>query len=173
MSGSYNSPWTDELRAKVKHLWSDHSATQIAEALRAEGHPFTRNAIIGVLHRAKLTSQHKSEEHRSARADGQKRTRPARSSANHVRRPPSPKLEAAEIKLRCVEIVPRNLTLMDLEPGDCRYPYGDGPMTFCGHPKMAGFSYCVPHLHLCKRSEPVATQTQLISLARYVERGAA
>lgn len=52
---------------------------------------------------------------------------------------------AADLKLRCVEIIPRNLSLLELESNDCRYPYGDGPYTFCGHPKDEGSSYCVPH----------------------------
>jgi GcrA cell cycle regulator len=55
----------------------------------------------------------------------------------------------AEISLRCVEIEPRHLSLIELEPNDCRYPYGDDQITFCGHPKMAGSSYCVSHHHLC------------------------
>jgi GcrA cell cycle regulator len=55
----------------------------------------------------------------------------------------------AEISLRCVEIEPRNVSLIDLGPDDCRYPYGDNQILFCGHPKMAGSSYCVPHHHLC------------------------
>lgn len=50
-------------------------------------------------------------------------------------------------QFRCVETNPRHLTLLDLEPGDCRHPYGDGPMTFCGHPKRPGSSYCTPHFH--------------------------
>ncbi len=58
--------------------------------------------------------------------------------------------------LRCVEIEPRHLSLIDLEKGDCRYPYGDGPMTFCGHPIKEGSSYCVPHHHMCW-VRPIAT----------------
>jgi hypothetical protein len=27
-------------------------------------------------------------------------------------------------KLRCAEVDPRHLSLLDLESGDCRYPYG-------------------------------------------------
>jgi len=59
-------------------------------------------------------------------------------------------VEADQPALRCVEIEPRHLSLIDLEPGDCRYPYGDGPMTFCGHPKHAESSYCFQHFHLCR-----------------------
>ena len=66
-----------------------------------------------------------------------------------------PVLERAErVKLRCVRIDPRHLSLIDLEPGDCRYPYGgeeDGEaITFCGHPRRTGSSYCAPHFHLTR-----------------------
>ncbi len=55
----------------------------------------------------------------------------------------------AEITLRCVEIVPRNISLIELENGDCRYPYGDEIITFCGHPQQEGSSYCAAHHFLC------------------------
>jgi GcrA cell cycle regulator len=57
-------------------------------------------------------------------------------------------------RLRCVETDPRHLSLIDLEPGDCRYPYGGDEegeaITFCGHPRHQGSSYCVPHFHLTR-----------------------
>lgn len=66
---------------------------------------------------------------------------------------------AEPVKLRCVEIVPRHLSLIDLEAGDCHYPYGgdeDGEtITFCGRPRRANSSYCVAHFHLTR--EPAAT----------------
>ena len=78
---------------------------------------------------------------------------------------PVPIFERTEtLKLRCVEIDPRHLSLMELERGDCRYPYGgDGEgeaITFCGHPRRKGSSYCAPHFHLTRgsgtASEPAA-----------------
>lgn len=56
------------------------------------------------------------------------------------------------IQLQCAEVVTRDISLADLEPNDCRYPVGDGPFLFCGHPKMEGSSYCVPHFHLCRHN---------------------
>jgi hypothetical protein len=43
-------------------------------------------------------------------------------------------------------------TLLDLEPGDCRYPFGDGPIVFCGSNAVAGSSYCLPHKILCTKA---------------------
>jgi GcrA cell cycle regulator len=72
-----------------------------------------------------------------------------------------PIFETETSKLRCVEIVPRHLSLMDLERGDCRYPYGGDEegeaITFCGHPQRRGTSYCVAHFHLT-RGPDVATE---------------
>lgn len=44
---------------------------------------------------------------------------------------------------------PLNLKLIELEAGQCRYPYGDRAMTFCGHPVFRGSSYCEAHFWLC------------------------
>ncbi|WP_338156274.1 GcrA family cell cycle regulator [Bradyrhizobium elkanii] len=76
--------------------------------------------------------------------------------------------EAAEMpQLRCAAVVPRHLSLLDLKPGDCRYPYGgdsDGEtMTFCGHPCRSGSSYCTPHFHLSR--DPEATARTVLSAA--------
>jgi GcrA cell cycle regulator len=70
-------------------------------------------------------------------------------------------------KLRCVEIEPRRLSLVELERGDCRYPYGGDEegevITFCGHPRRAGSSYCTPHFHLCR--DPVEPPERAVSAA--------
>jgi GcrA cell cycle regulator len=55
-------------------------------------------------------------------------------------------------KLRCADVVPRHLSLVDLGRGDCRYPYGGDEegeaITFCGHPRRRGSSYCAAHFDL-------------------------
>lgn len=61
------------------------------------------------------------------------------------------------VKLRCVPIEPRHLSLIELERSDCRYPYGGDEegeaITFCGHSRHPGSSYCASHFHLSR--EPV------------------
>ena len=56
--------------------------------------------------------------------------------------------------MRCVGIRPRLLSLVELEVGDCRYPYGGDkegePINFCGHPCFSGSSYCASHFHLTR-----------------------
>ena len=66
-----------------------------------------------------------------------------------------PAFERAErVQLRCVEVAPRHLALIELGRGDCRFPYGgdlDGEaITFCGRPRRKGSSYCTPHFHLTR-----------------------
>lgn len=73
--------------------------------------------------------------------------------------------------LRCVELIPRQLELAELEAGDCRYPYGgeeEGEaITFCGHRRKRGSSYCAPHFYLTRNPElpterpPSATRRRL------------
>ena len=51
-------------------------------------------------------------------------------------------------------------TLIELDPNDCRYPFGEGPFVFCGDPqhiylckgKMIQSSYCREHHFMCARA---------------------
>lgn len=55
--------------------------------------------------------------------------------------------------LRCVEVEPLHVTLLDREVGACRYPYGGDTegeaITFCGHPALTDKPYCGKHAALC------------------------
>jgi GcrA cell cycle regulator len=86
----------------------------------------------------------------------------------------APKFEAVEpVKLRCVAIVPRHLALIDLEPEDCRYPYGgdeDGEaITFCGHPRRENSSYCGAHFRLTRGRGTAAERAACKGLLRLVD----
>ena len=73
--------------------------------------------------------------------------------------------EIKPVKLRCVAIEPRHLSLIELERGDCRYPYGGDEegeaITFCGHPRRLGSSYCTPHFHLSR--DPIVSAERTVS----------
>jgi GcrA cell cycle regulator len=83
-----------------------------------------------------------------------------RSPRTRKHRPGEPKSPASlqqrtkPVKLRSVGITPRLKALVDLAPDDCRYPYGGDregeAITFCGHPRLPGSSYCGPHLQLTR-----------------------
>lgn len=73
---------------------------------------------------------------------------------------PKPVLKTQPLpKLRCAEVEPRHLTLIELQRGDCHYPYGGDEegeaITFCGHPRQPGSNYCTPHFHLSRN--PIAS----------------
>jgi|HubBroStandDraft_5_1064220.scaffolds.fasta_scaffold17348_2 GcrA cell cycle regulator len=57
--------------------------------------------------------------------------------------PDMPAFKRVEVKLRCVAVEPRHLSLFELGRGDCRYPYGGDAeseaITFCGHRQRPGF----------------------------------
>jgi hypothetical protein len=40
-------------------------------------------------------------------------------------------------------------SLMDLNPFECRYPYGDSMYSFCARPTKIGSSYCEHHNVMC------------------------
>lgn len=50
-----------------------------------------------------------------------------------------------ETGMRVADVVPLHLSLLDLEPAQCRWPYGGGPYTFCGCHAFDGGPYCEPH----------------------------
>jgi GcrA cell cycle regulator len=122
------------------------------EINRKFGTDYTRNAAIGRARRMGLVASARSQ--RAPKLPPTKAARPPRSRRQERRLKPPASAERPKVKLRCVGITPRLPALVDLEPGDCRYPYGgdkDGePITFCGHPRLPGSSYCGPHFRLTR-----------------------
>jgi GcrA cell cycle regulator len=86
---------------------------------------------------------------------------------------PATSERAATLRLRCVAITPRHLALVDLEPSDCRYPYGGDvegePINFCGHPRREGSSYCLAHFHLTSAPELLEKRAPARTALRLVE----
>jgi GcrA cell cycle regulator len=85
----------------------------------------------------------------------------------------APKFEAVRpLKLRCVAILPRHLALIDLEAGDCRYPYGgdedDEAITYCGHPRRKSSSYCRAHFNLTRGRGTPAERAACKILLKFV-----
>jgi GcrA cell cycle regulator len=76
-------------------------------------------------------------------------------------------------RLRRVAIEPRGLSLLELEAGDCRYPYGGDAegeaISFCGHPKRKGSSYCAAHFHLTRNPDAVSQRAVVAAAVRVVE----
>jgi GcrA cell cycle regulator len=127
------------------------------------GTAYSRNAAIGRSKRMKLTAPKRLSKPRPPKPPklrpqikaemapkaGENRSQRAAGPA------PAPPLKRPEpVKLRCVGISPRLVSLIELQPSDCRYPYGgdreNEPIAFCGHPQLPGSSYCAPHFHLTR-----------------------
>ena len=101
--------------------------------------------------------------------------RPRRAPAAATDSKPSPAVceRPERVKLRCVQIIPRHLPLIELEAGDCRYPYGgdvDGEaITFCAHPQHEGSSYCIGHFHLTRGPGTASERAAVPFALRLVE----
>jgi GcrA cell cycle regulator len=152
--------WAPEhCEALRENLANGMSYSEIAEAINAKFNTvYSRNATISRARRMGLAGSErpgnwpkvpsKAEQMKTQKL----RERYALQSGWIV-----PVFEREEpVKLRCVEVDPRHLSMLELEPGDCRYPYGgdeDGEaITFCGHPCREDSSYCTPHFDLTRGS---------------------
>jgi GcrA cell cycle regulator len=148
-------PHCDALR---EYLAKGMSHAEAARAINEKfGTAYTRNAAIGRAKRMGLSGsgRGRTENGRSPPRSivPRLRERHAR-QATESKRPTPVSRRAERINLRCVQIVPRHLSVLDLEAGDCRYPYGGDdegePISFCGHPQHEGSSYCIGHFHLTR-----------------------
>ena len=159
-SADWAAEHTDLLR---KCLAKGMSFLKIADAINAKFNTaYSRSAAIGRARRLGLVSPKRPDDLLShcPKQPHKAKTRLRKPREPYVSVRPSPVAErAGRVKLRSVEIVPRHLSLFDLEAGDCRYPFGgddDGEaITFCGHPRRLSSSYCVAHFHLTR--EPRTT----------------
>ncbi len=144
--------WLPEHDELLKRLHNEgYSGGQAAVEINREFRTsYSRNAVIGRKSRIGLTvpaRRDKVERHRSPMAKAKAKA-PRPDTPFHLPRP----LPAAEIiAIRCSQIVPRNLVLVDLRSDSCRWPYGDREVTYCGHPRTDGSSYCLDHFHLSRR----------------------
>lgn len=136
------------------------SYAEIGREINARfGTAYTRAAIIGRARRLGLFGppQIASPSIVPLRPDETCGPSPRQQALPALNFPPKSAMEpAAPVRLRCVGIRPRLVTLLELAPGECRYPYGgdrDGEeIAFCGHPQQPGSSYCSPHAGLTRRS---------------------
>ena len=167
--------WTPEHSDALRdYLARGLSYAEIARAINATFHTaYTRNATIGRARRMGISDLS------PARPKRRRKPRPLRVHQMRKRRAAKPRSSrpilkrAAKLRLRCVAIVPRHLSLLELESGDCRYPYGgdaDGEaITFCGHPRRPGSSYCVSHFHLTRGVGSAAERSAVKVTLRLVE----
>lgn len=153
----------EHMQALRELLAKGLSYSEIADAINARFNTaYSRSAAIGRAKRLGLPDPGRTDDLQHFPK------RPPKARASRLRGPrerhipeflrPMPVFERVEMpKLRCVKIMPRHLALVDLEPGDCRYPYGGDEegeaITFCGHPQQEGSHYCTPHFRLTRNPD--------------------
>jgi GcrA cell cycle regulator len=168
--------WAPEHSAALRDLFGrGKSFSEIARAINAKFKTtYSRNAALGRAKRMGLDE--------AGRPEAPVHVLPTLSRQHEVRsetRPPEfhwpkPAFETAEpVKLRCVAIEPRHRSLVELEWGDCRYPYGGDTegeaISFCGHRRRPGSSYCTPHFHLSRNPALMPRPSANTSSLRVVE----
>jgi len=174
--------WAPEHSAALREfLAGGMSFSAIAKALNQKfGTSYTRNAALSRSKRMGLTGPARAEKRPERMLDAQPAGRKRSGTAGKAREvlvPESPapasRRPAEPVKLRCVGISPRLVSLLELKPADCRYPYGGDkegePIVFCGHPRREGSSYCTPHFHLTQAPEAQSERPAGRVLLRLVE----
>lgn len=158
--------WSDEAVAALVRLRGEgRTASQIAQALKV-----TRNAVIGQLNRRGLggpneqsASERKIENAKAkakAKAKAGKKVRRSRARPHFpdglAPAQPSPVVSEA---LPPSEMAPATAApLLDLAPGCCRWPYGDGPFVFCA--ARAHGPYCAGHARMAYRPPITSAQAE-------------
>lgn len=150
--------WTDERVAKLKELWeSGHSGGEIVKAL---GGVFTRNAVIGKVHRLGLQTRMKKKARKpvpkkstiSAVPKNRMETGPrAAQIIARITAPIKPLPKATDVaqsgSYPKVCGIPH--ALVEHEGSErCRFPIGDpdeADFHFCTNPALAGKRYCEDH----------------------------
>jgi len=171
--GHWSSEHSDAL---CDYFFKGLSYAEIGRRINARfGTAYTRNAVIG---RAKRLGLAIGAPERmispsivpSLPGEPAPLIRPRAASPGLNLPPPSALKPANPVKLRCVGVQPRLIALDELERGDCRYPYGGDEegeeISFCGHSRQAGSSYCAPHARLTRG--PGAARTAAAVVLRLV-----
>lgn len=146
-------PGHDEMLRKL--VADGVGGTQIATEINREFlTAYSRNAVIGRAHRLGLGNTRPTrpattgpKPPRRTKSGTRKSPLPIRT---HGIKPLAPSRIPVPDNLRAADVVPRLIPLAELERGDCRWPYGNGPFHFCGHPASEG-PYCWSHFRLAVR----------------------
>ncbi len=142
-----NRPWTEAEVDQLKAAWArGESASGIAQSLGRD-----RNSILGKIHvlRRKGEPIEPRRTGRTALSRGERleisnRRRARAGKALIAALPPV----AAVVPLASGSVSPKRLSIVEIGPGQCRWPYGNGPFHFCGHTAVLGKPYCLDHAQI-------------------------
>ncbi|MBR1270980.1 hypothetical protein JQ629_26235 [Bradyrhizobium sp. AUGA SZCCT0222] len=169
--------WAPEHSGALRELFALHlSFARIAAAInRKFNTAYSRNAVLSRARRMGLAGNDRSGSppYSQPRLDRPGEIHLVKSTSPSFPWPVPPFRGAKPVELRCVEIDPLHLSLLELERGNCRYPYGGDEegeaITFCGHPRRPGSSYCTPHFHLSRGPGTPSERTAGTVLLKLVE----
>jgi GcrA cell cycle regulator len=146
-----NAIWTDEQSALLKAnlvegLSMAENAAEINEKFNTH---YSRNAVCGRAYRIGLIAPEKPKPPPQPRKHQPYKPRPKRFNAEYQQQ-----------QLRCEEIRPDHVSMVDLSENGCRWPYGDQGYTFCNQRQTSVLrngeeievSYCEPHYRLSVRT---------------------
>ena len=133
-----NAIWTDEQsQALAGFLIEGMSMAENAAAINEKfGTRYSRNAVCGRAYRIGLTAPKKPKVQPEPHKYQPYKPRPKKFNVAYNQQ---------QIQLRCEEVRPDHVALVDLADNGCRWPYGDSPFTFCNQPQLEGTSYCPGH----------------------------
>jgi hypothetical protein len=147
--------WTADRIEKMRSLYADgYSCGAIGRDLGA-----SRNAVVGKVHRMGLESppgkKYDASKSLMKKARVPKQKTKTTTHTHILARifkngsiPQGLEIIRSKYEMRCVDVVPLNLTLAELnDKTQCHYIPGDD-LLYCGHPIMPGSAYCLPHHHL-------------------------
>lgn len=158
-------PWPSDALDMLTALWADgRSGTEISRELWDRlGLKYSRNAVIGKVHRLRLPGRARRDGPKTTKAESRKGARKAAavlaaaSVAGRRAKPPARLTRPAKLpKPKAIPPeapTPMNLTLMDLTSRTCKWPVNDPPrgepFLFCGAAKESGIEpYCPYHARL-------------------------
>jgi GcrA cell cycle regulator len=154
-----DSRWTDEMHDRLTVLWKDqNSASVISDKLFNEfGVRFTRNAVIGKIHRLGLSGQGAVS---TMARKGESKVRPRKPKSAPIRTslritaqeaPLSRRAEAVIVDEEIEVAIPitGRVTFEELRNCQCRWPHGDPRdenFSYCGDAAVPGKPYCTAHM---------------------------
>lgn len=170
------SNWASEHSDALREYFAKGlSFSEIGKEINARfGTSYTRSAVLGRAKRMGLGAVPRVDSPSIVPPPNGPESAPKRPASPLDRtQPPKTAFRPAEpVKLRCVGVRPRLISLVELERGDCRYPYGGDregeEIAFCGHPRSPGSSYCAPHFHLTRGPAAVSGRASAPVVLRLV-----
>lgn len=135
--------WGETEIARLREL-AGHKDKLSASQIAAHFPGVSRSAIIGKCSRCGIPLQGRAKKTSGPRKPRQPYVSPRRFHTSKPEAKPMPE----PIQLAFADVTPLNINLYNLKPGQCRYPYGDGPFVFCGHPVEGERSCCPAHHRL-------------------------